>query len=682
MGRKAVAVVAAVLVATFAHGPAAGQLGQRAFDEGAGYYWRVEGNAADGTATTGYMLISQDTPATAWAPDPPDGAVYVKTSPTLTWAAGQSALSHDVYVGTKRDDVVKGLASTFKGNQKAPTLKLKALLPNTTYYWGVDEIGAAGKHIGAIWQFTTRPAISITDPNLVAWWSFDEGFGTTAVDWSGHENDGTLRGNPQWVSGCSGSALKFDGVRDYVEVPHSATLIVTQELTVMAWINAARHTGPGGVEWQGILAKGNTIRSYSLYTQTGGTLYFSITSGGVYVGSSSTGTVPLNEWAHVAATIKGGTQEFFINGRSAGEGGSDITPPGAAGTDAVWIGATQEGPREFQGMIDEARIYNVGLTQEQVKKAMQGDLTLASNPQPGLNADVDIRVAEALRWSAGEKAARHDVYFGRDHGAVSTADPTSPSYQGRQTGTDFPLEGLVEFGGGSYFWRIDEVEVDGVTIHRGAVWSFTVPSYLIIDEFEAYDDVEGSRIFDVWVDGYADGLSGSAVGHGMATQGTFGERTIVHGGHQSMPMDFNNTTRPYYSEAVRTFTPPEDWTAYGVTNLSLWFLGQPIPFVDTGNVTGRGQQVWIGNAPDRTNDAAGLYVAVEDDAGKSGMATYPDSAATNFGVWTEWRIPLSSLTGVNLAKIKKLYIGVGDRKNPVPDGSGRIYLDDIRVIKP
>jgi hypothetical protein len=34
---------------------------------------------------------------------------------------------------------------------------------------------------------------------------------------------------------------------------------------------------------------------------------------------------------------------------------------------------------------------------------------------------------------------------------------------------------------------------------------------------------------------------------------------------------------------------------------------------------------------------------------------------------------------VNLAKVKKLYIGVGDRNAPVADGSGRLYIDDIRV---
>ncbi len=46
------------------------------------------------------------------------------------------------------------------------------------------------------------------------------------------------------------------------------------------------------------------------------------------------------------------------------------------------------------------------------------------------------------------------------------------------------------------------------------------------------------------------------------------------------------------------------------------------------------------------------------------------------------RIPLSSLSGVNAARIKKLYVGVGSRTNSAPGGAGRIYLDDIRVTKP
>jgi len=98
----------------------------------------------------------------------------------------------------------------------------------------------------------------------------------------------------------------------------------------------------------------------------------------------------------------------------------------------------------------------------------------------------------------------------------------------------------------------------------------------------------------------------------------------------------------------------------------------------TGGVTGAWQGAVI-DSP-RYNGAANLYVTVEDSAGKS--ATASDPALANAAAWTEWKIPLSSLTGVNLAKVKKLYIGVGDKANPVADGAGRIYIDDIRVTKP
>jgi hypothetical protein len=70
----------------------------------------------------------------------------------------------------------------------------------------------------------------------------------------------------------------------------------------------------------------------------------------------------------------------------------------------------------------------------------------------------------------------------------------------------------------------------------------------------------------------------------------------------------------------------------------------------TGGVTGQWQGAVI-DSP-RSNGAANLYVTVEDSAGK--VATASDPALVNAAAWTEWKIPLSSLTGVNLAKVKKL----------------------------
>ncbi|MHC4432573.1 MAG: LamG-like jellyroll fold domain-containing protein [Planctomycetota bacterium] len=207
------------------------------------------------------------------------------------------------------------------------------------------------------------------DAYLVGWWMLDDGSGTTAVDSSAHGNHGTLNGDPQWVAGYDGEALEFDGVGDYVEVPHDASLTVDTEVTVMAWINAQRHPGPAG-DWQGILAKGNSPRSYSFYTYVNGSLHFSTTSGGAYVGSTSTGKVPLNEWVHVAAMVADGQHLYYINGEPAGTGGGGITLPGAADTATVMIGMTNETGNEFLGMIDDVRIYNKALTQEEIFSLM------------------------------------------------------------------------------------------------------------------------------------------------------------------------------------------------------------------------------------------------------------------------------------------------------------------------
>jgi hypothetical protein len=82
------------------------------------------------------------------------------------------------------------------------------------------------------------------------------------------------------------------------------------------------------------------------------------------------------------------------------------------------------------------------------------------------------------------------------------------------------------------------------------------------------------------------------------------------------------------------------------------------------------------------NSQQPLYVMVEDSTGKKATVVDPNAAAVNAATWTEWKIPLTDLAGVNLSKVKKLYVGVGDTANLAADGTGRIYIDDIRVVKP
>ena len=101
----------------------------------------------------------------------------------------------------------------------------------------------------------------------------------------------------------------------------------------------------------------------------------------------------------------------------------------------------------------------------------------------------------------------------------------------------------------------------------------------------------------------------------------------------------------------------------------------------TGAVTGPWKDLSIG-VTQWSNGAAPLYVVVEDKAGKSKTATSADAAATTVSDWTEWRIPLSDLAGVNLAAVKKLTIGVGDKANPKAGAAGMLYLDDVLFGKP
>ncbi len=84
------------------------------------------------------------------------------------------------------------------------------------------------------------------------------------------------------------------------------------------------------------------------------------------------------------------------------------------------------------------------------------------------------------------------------------------------------------------------------------------------------------------------------------------------------------------------------------------------------------------------NDAAPLYVAVQDSGGKSKVVTYPNPAATTLATWQQWRIPLSEFSagGVKLTAVKKMVIGVGDRSNPKQDGAGKVFIDDIGVGHP
>ncbi|MBL7154515.1 MAG: hypothetical protein ISS79_12440 [Phycisphaerae bacterium] len=283
--------------------------------------------------------------------------------------------------------------------------------------------------------------------------------------------------------------------------------------------------------------------------------------------------------------------------------------------------------------------------------AMVFDVTPPHNPEPADSYTTDVEKALPLGWTPGDESTVHDLYFGTDRAAVEGADIADMSgiYRGPQYGNSYtPPEGAQV--GQTYYWRIDEVK-GGTAMRKGEIWSFTVGDYLVVDDFESYTDAEASEIWSTWWDGWGIPANGSTVGNWNSP---FVELTIIHGGTQSMPFSYDNSTAPI-SEAVREWEVAQDWTRRGVELLKLWVYGEP------------------------GNSVEPFFVTLEDSAGNSATIIYPDPVPTTES-WQDWSVPLADFVGVDLKAIKKMSMGVGNRNTP--GGSGRLYIDDIELHLP
>jgi hypothetical protein len=205
-------------------------------------------------------------------------------------------------------------------------------------------------------------------------WLFEEGSGKTARDSSGKGNDGVIEGSPKWVNGKFGKAMEFNGQTDYIVIKDSDSLDLNH-MTVAAWINLANYADD-----QRIITKEEGVNDpYSVYSlQVSGTgdtkLEFRPTLNGARQRIESSADLILGQWTYVAATYDGTEVVLYIDGnidKTAAATGEMMT-----NDKDVWIGASEFwDPRFFDGIMDEAVLFNVALDRDDIEKLMDTGLS-------------------------------------------------------------------------------------------------------------------------------------------------------------------------------------------------------------------------------------------------------------------------------------------------------------------
>ncbi|MBW8038489.1 MAG: LamG domain-containing protein [Planctomycetes bacterium] len=227
--------------------------------------------------------------------------------------------------------------------------------------------------VAMLWLLTLCGSVWAVE-GMVSYWKFDESDGTTAYDWFGL-NDGTIHG-AEWTTGLVDGALSFDrNYRTYVSVPDNASLNITGDITISAWVYFTR-----GGSYQAIVTKcvgtGPRDNPFDFRTQTSAEPQLTLVRADAiaYERVYSRRHIPLREWHHVLVRVENKVPDFYVDGVVTGKYADTTftrTPTGNA--KPLLIGRRDDG-LYFNGIIDEVAIYNRALSAEEIQVHYQNGL--------------------------------------------------------------------------------------------------------------------------------------------------------------------------------------------------------------------------------------------------------------------------------------------------------------------
>ena len=190
---------------------------------------------------------------------------------------------------------------------------------------------------------------------------FIEGRGTKLHDFSRHRNHGTIHG-ATWTQGKFGKALSFDGIDDYVDCGNDESLDITDAITIAAWVKPV----VGDVS-KTILGKVSFRTGYMMYQAEGKRYQVYLGNGSDWVAWGGTYSFVDNKWTHIAftASMTDSKLRLYVDGVQ--HDSFDISSPWISSKNPFKIGKGEYGTGSFNGTIDEVRIYNRALSEEEIK---------------------------------------------------------------------------------------------------------------------------------------------------------------------------------------------------------------------------------------------------------------------------------------------------------------------------
>ena len=226
---------------------------------------------------------------------------------------------------------------------------------------GIEGSGASGVlYIDDIRLYPRKPEyVTPAEPdaaNLMAYYALDG----NVNDGSGNGYNGVEVGSPTYGAGQEGQAIQLDGVEDYVEIADvgisgaAARTIAgwakADQTDLFAWTDVFGFTGP------------STNGGHFDIQAVGGGTYTTLGYYGLHCYGWERDLIPIDlEWHHLAATYDGTAASWYADGRRIGTADIAVDTP-----ETVNIGKRQDNTNLFPGMVDELRIYNVALSEEEI----------------------------------------------------------------------------------------------------------------------------------------------------------------------------------------------------------------------------------------------------------------------------------------------------------------------------